>query len=288
MAGPGGAPGVGRGSIFSDLGPRLSSAAVLLVLTILAVWLNGIWFSLFIGLVFAGFYREWEMMITGQSLGWSGIVLTGIASLTALAATIGGSGPEGFGGTALIVVAGIGLTLLTAPRLIAWRLAGLAYVGVVVLALVGLRGTDGWGLVACVYLGATVWMTDTGAFFAGRHFGGAKLNPEISPAKTWSGAIGGLASGALAGVVVWLIAGLENWWIGLAISICVSIAGQTGDLTESWVKRRFRVKDSGDIIPGHGGIMDRLDSLTFGAILMFLIGGLHAGWGNVARGVLIW
>jgi phosphatidate cytidylyltransferase len=86
-------------------------------------------------------------------------------------------------------------------------------------------------------------MTDTGAFFAGRQFGGAKLNPEISPAKTWSGAIGGLITGSLAGLVVWVVATPSPWWIGVAIAATVSIAGQFGDLGESAIKRHFRIKD---------------------------------------------
>ena len=78
------------------------------------------------------------------------------------------------------------------------------------------------------------------------------------------------------------------WWIGLVLSAALSVLGQVGDLAESAIKRRFRIKDSGDIIPGHGGLMDRLDSLTFGSLFMFAVGVLHAGFGAVAAGFLFW
>ncbi len=129
------------------------------------------------------------------------------------------------------------------------------------MALLQTHGETSTGIVAMWYLGSVVWLTDTGAFFTGRQIGGEKLAPDISPSKTWSGALGGLSLGTLAGLVVWLAFTHSPWWIGLILSASISILGQVGDLTESAVKRLFRVKDSGDIIPGHGGLMDRLDSL---------------------------
>src|SRR5690606_11337477 len=147
-------------------------------------------------------------------------------------------------------------------------------------------GTD--GIWAGLYLGTVVWMTDSAAFFTGRQIGGEKLAPGISPSKTWSGALGGLALGTGAGVLVWSMVTDSPLWIGLVLSMSISILGQAGDLTESAIKRHFRIKDSGDIIPGHGGLMDRLDSLTFGAILVLFVGSLHAGYGAVAEGLLYW
>ncbi|HHS82992.1 MAG TPA: CDP-archaeol synthase, partial [Devosia sp.] len=141
---------------------------------------------------------------------------------------------------------------------------------------------------ACFFLGTTIWMTDTGAFFIGRQLGGAKLNPDISPAKTWSGALGGLFTGTLAGLVIWIIATPSPVWIGLVIAAAVSIAGQLGDLTESAIKRNFQIKDTSDVIPGHGGLMDRLDSLTFGALLVFAIGAVHLNLYWVAAGLMLW
>ena len=102
-------------------------------------------------------------------------------------------------------------------------------------------------------------------------------------------AIGGLAIGTLAGLVLWLIVvPASPWWIGLVLAVATSILGQLGDLLESAIKRLFKVKDSGDIIPGHGGLMDRLDSTTFGALFLFAVGALHSGAGAVAQGFLAW
>jgi phosphatidate cytidylyltransferase len=131
-------------------------------------------------------------------------------------------------------------------------------------------------------------MTDSAAFFTGRQIGGEKLAPDISPSKTWSGALGGLALGTGAGLLVWTLVTDSPWWIGVVLSAAISILGQLGDLGESAVKRHFRIKDSGDIIPGHGGLMDRLDSLTFGILLVLLIGATRGGIDFVAPGLLYW
>jgi phosphatidate cytidylyltransferase len=152
-----------------------------------------------------------------------------------------------------------------------------------------MRGTTADGAWAGVFLGVVIWLTDTGAFFTGRQIGGERLAPDISPSKTWSGAIGGFAFGTLAGLIVWLlIVPGSPWWIGLILAAAISIFGQLGDLAESAIKRRFRVKDSGDIIPGHGGLMDRLDSLTFGVLLLFVVGWIRGGLDGVAAGFLNW
>jgi phosphatidate cytidylyltransferase len=170
-----------------------------------------------------------------------------------------------------------------------WRVAGLAFFGLVIVAALSLRGATDDGILASVFLGSVIWLTDTGAYFTGRQVGGEKLAPDISPGKTWSGALGGLALGTLAGLVLWLtFVPAASWWIGLLLAAALSIFGQVGDLIESAIKRRFRVKDSGDIIPGHGGLMDRLDSVSFGVLLIYLVGALHAGYANIASGVLNW
>ena len=158
----------------------------------------------------------------------------------------------------------------------------------VVLALLAVRGSGWDGFLAALFLGIVVWLTDTGAFFTGRQIGGERLAPDISPGKTWSGAIGGFAIGTLGGLVYWLFTTSSPWWIGLLLAAGISIIGQIGDLAESAIKRRFRIKDSGDIIPGHGGLMDRLDSLTFAALLVFVVGFAHAGYGAIASGIIRW
>ncbi len=278
---PSPAPAASRS--WTDLGPRLTSAFVLLAITILLVWAGGIWFALLVAGAFGGVYREWEIMISGRPMQTMGYVLAGLLVLVAVGTSIGGFV------VGLIV---LGLAVLVAAfgqrGLLAWRVFGLAFISLVIVALIEIRGVELIGFAASFFLGATVWMTDTGAFFAGRQFGGAKLNPEISPAKTWSGALGGLVSGTLSGLLVWVVVTPAPWWIGVLLAAALSLAGQLGDLSESAMKRRFRIKDSSDLIPGHGGLMDRLDSLTFGALLVFALGAGHLGIGQVAQGLLLW
>jgi phosphatidate cytidylyltransferase len=269
---------------WTDLGPRIASAIVLLVLTVVGLYFGGWIFAALVGAVFAGCYREWERMVTLKPLTPLGGVLIGLVALAALAFPL--FGPIG----SLVVIAAAAVLGLFAPHPVGlWRAGGVIFLGLVVIAVLAMRGTTTDGILAGLFLGFVVWPTDTGAFFTGRQIGGERLAPDISPSKTWSGAIGGLAFGALAGLVIWLIVAPQSpWWIGLILAAAMSILGQMGDLAESAIKRRFRIKDSGDIIPGHGGLMDRLDSLTFPVLLLFVIGWTRGGIDGVAAGFLNW
>ena len=268
---------------WKDLGPRLISAFFMLAVTIFVVWAGGVWFAILVAAAFAWVMREWMKMITRQPLDIFGIVLMVLIAVISLTSAV-----VGIGGGAIAALLGLVIVLLGGARNRAWRAGGFAFFSIVVISLVAIRGDTINGFIACFFLGTTIWMTDTGAFFSGRLFGGAKLSPEISPAKTWSGAIGGLVVGSLAGTLVWIVATPSPWWIGLAVAVAVSLIGQMGDLSESAIKRHFRIKDSGGSIPGHGGLMDRLDSLTFGALLVFFVGAIHASPQLVANGLLLW
>lgn len=268
---------------WSDLSPRLISAAVLLAITIFAVFAAGPLFALVVSVAFALVYREWDVMVRTAPLTRFSYFLVGIIALVPLAAVAGGP----WAGW-LIVSFALVLAFFVERQHFAWRAFGLAFIGAVIIAIVSLRGSGSPGFAACFFLGSTVWMTDTGAFFSGRLFGGAKLSPGISPGKTWSGAIGGLIVGTLSGLFFWALMTTSPLWIGVLLAAATSIAGQLGDLSESWLKRRFRIKDSGDLIPGHGGLMDRLDSLSFGAIFVFIVGFIHAGPNMSPAGFLIW
>lgn len=161
------------------------------------------------------------------------------------------------------------------------------YVGLAALALVALRGGDA-GLVAVAFVLAIVWATDIGAYFVGRALGGPKLAPSISPGKTWSGALGGLAAGVGAGALVTGIGGFGVSVMTLLTGAFISIASQGGDLAESALKRRAGVKDSSHLIPGHGGVLDRIDGLVFGAIAGFAVGIAREGLSAPARGLVAW
>jgi phosphatidate cytidylyltransferase len=161
-----------------------------------------------------------------------------------------------------------------------WLLAGLTYIGLAVLSAFWIRHDAQAGRLTFLWLLATVWATDIFAFFVGRRVGGRKLAPAISPGKTWSGLGGGVLAAMVASAVfsVWSAAD----WLSLAIwGALVAVVAQIGDLAESAMKRRFGIKDSGHLIPGHGGILDRVDGLLAGLLFlaaMRLLGGGAVPW----------
>lgn len=280
---PGSDPVVRRRPSWSDLGPRLVSALVLIALTATALYVGGYVFAAVVGAVFAGAYREWETMVSHAPLTPAGMALVGLVAVSGLIYPLVGP----LGSIAVIALA-CAVAVGMRGEGVLWRILGLVTFGAIIVAALAMRGDTLVGVWAGVYLGTVVWMTDSAAFFTGRQIGGEKLAPDISPSKTWSGALGGLALGTGAGLLVWIVVTDSPWWIGLILSATISVLGQLGDLSESAIKRHFRIKDSGDIIPGHGGLMDRLDSLTFGVLLVLLVGALHSGYGAVAEGLLYW
>jgi phosphatidate cytidylyltransferase len=170
-----------------------------------------------------------------------------------------------------------------------WVASGVPYAGAMGLAPIYLRSDGELGFIAIIFLFAVVWTTDIAAYFVGRAAGGPKLAPRLSPNKTWSGAIGGLVGAAAAALLVLYVSGAGHGYIGIiVIALALSVAGQAGDLFESAVKRRFGAKDAGSLIPGHGGLMDRLDGFVAAAVLACLIGLVRSGGDAPARGLLIW
>ncbi|WP_157970051.1 phosphatidate cytidylyltransferase [Pelagibacterium sediminicola] len=271
-----------------DLLPRLLSAIVLIPLTVIALVAGWIPFALLIGLVMAGAYREWEKMITGRESGWPGTLFMGLFAIVALAHPMNGAWAS-----AVVVIVAVFIAIFVKAPNRHWRIAGVVFFSTVAIAFMAIRGSSAAGIWSGVFLATVVWLTDTGAYFVGRLVGGTKLSPDVSPSKTWSGAAGGLTLGTLGGMLVWWLADLSLHTqspaaIGLLISVVVSISGQLGDLGESAVKRRFAIKDSGNIIPGHGGLMDRIDSLAVAAIVLWLIGLANRGLGAVPQGILFW
>jgi phosphatidate cytidylyltransferase len=165
---------------------------------------------------------------------------------------------------ALLVLGTLVVAIATGGR--PWLSGGVLYLGLPGLALVWLRTGFPDGLEIVLWLFLVVWSSDIGAYVAGRLLGGPKLAPRISPNKTWSGAVGGLMfAGVCGGLFAWL-ARTSDPAVTVVASIGLSIVAQAGDLAESQMKRHFGVKDTGTLIPGHGGLLDRLDSLLLGAV----------------------
>jgi phosphatidate cytidylyltransferase len=252
---------------------------VLAAIALAAAWLGGPATGLVAAVAAVVVWLEWGG-ITGASAAEARMLAVPVG----VAALIGGFGFLRLG---FIIAGGTALGLLFSQRSL-WSAAGIAYAGILGLCLLALRLSAELGLTALFFVFAIVWATDTGAFFAGRMIGGARLWPRISPKKTWAGAIGGLAAAVIAGAAVAGGAGLVLSPPLAATAVLLSIACQMGDLFESAVKRRFGVKDSGHIIPGHGGLMDRVDGLIFACALAALVGWVRGGSDHIAAGLLRW
>ncbi len=171
----------------------------------------------------------------------------------------------------------VGMAVATAAMTRNVRLGGaLLYVGIPVFALIWLRARPDDGLLLAFWALSLVWATDIGAYFAGRAIGGPKIAPSISPNKTWAGLGGGIVATLLLGYLLHRFAGLSAKLV--MISPLLTVIAQVGDFFESWMKRRAGVKDSGSLLPGHGGVLDRLDGLVTSAPVsaMFVAMGLAA------------
>jgi phosphatidate cytidylyltransferase len=279
------------GSNWADLRPRLLSAAALIPIVAIAIIVGHLAVALLIAAVLVVAFHEWATMANGGKVGAASYFTMGMLALSAVAFPLVGFWVS----FALFIATGV-LSGVVHKEYFKWPSNGIAagFLGFAGLCVLALRGDSNLGILATVFLAVVIWLTDSGAFFAGRQFGGKKLAPDVSPSKTWSGAIGGLVVGTIGGSVVWILGWLTGpdmrspLWIGILISAAISISAQLGDLAESALKRHFLIKDSGQIIPGHGGILDRIDSFTVGAILLYFIGVAHITSEHVARGVLIW
>jgi len=166
--------------------------------------------------------------------------------------------------------------------------AGIIFGNSAVVALIALRSDVEFGLIALIWLFSVVWSADTMAYCAGRLIGGPKLAPKISPNKTWAGFFGGIAGAALAGYVLAHTADIGADMAIVGLSACAAIIAQAGDLQESWAKRQLGIKDSGHLLPGHGGMWDRLDALVVVAIFATVIGLVRNNGQSVAHNLMIW
>lgn len=263
---------------------RVISAAVLAPLALVAAYIGGAPFALFWGVAALIVLWEWMTLVVGPNYR---LLVFSCAAAIAVADFLAWLGRPV---TALFVV-GLGALAgaIFAPgerRL--WVIAGAGYAGGMVLAPVFLRADAGFGFVAILLLFAIVWTTDVLGYFAGRAFGGPKLWPSVSPKKTWSGAICGTLGAVVIALFVAAQFGSFDRIAVIAVALLLSVVAQAGDLFESWVKRQFDAKDSSHIIPGHGGVMDRLDGFWAAAVAGCVVGVLRGGFDEPARSVLIW
>jgi len=252
-----------------ELASRVGSALGLAALALAATWVGGISFALFWAAAGAFFFAEFLAMIAYRPLG-AGSAL-GAIGLAAAAIGIGQGSPGVALGAVAVVALAVAFRAAASPARLLGA-AGLAYAACVALPVAILRSDPAAGLALTLWLYAVVWATDIGAFFVGRTLGGPKLWPRVSPKKTWSGFIGGSLIGIGAGGLTHaLLPGLPLALPPiLAISLLVSLAAHAGDLAESALKRRYDIKDSSQLIPGHGGFMDRLDGFAFASLVALL------------------
>lgn len=286
-------------SPLGELGKRIASGLGLVVIALAASWTGGLIALATFCLLGLFVLAEWERLTRSASRNRLIIGMLVVAAAGALAHYGGPVIALAFA-TALLFLA-LGSALLESHR--RWSFTGIAYAAWLVVSLVSLRGHDAGGLSALLFVFIAVWATDIAAYFGGRAMGGPKLMPSISPKKTWSGAISGLVATLIAAALylVWVLPKVDGsaTWLahmadpsqqtGLAFTLVLagllSIAAQAGDLFESGLKRRFGAKDSGTILPGHGGFMDRVDGLVFASTAAFLFGLSFKGQGTVAQGV---
>ncbi len=258
----------------TELGARVVSALVLALAALAATYQGGWLFALFWLLAGIAILAEWIAMTRVQPRLPLQIVLgAALGALTFLYLADASPAASGIVAAAAIRV---GTVLARTSRDRLWTIGGFVYAAVISVVPPLVRDHPELGLVGLLWMFAVVWITDIGAYFTGRRFGGPKLWPRVSPKKTWSGFAGGLLGGTLCGLAVAWIAGRFGWTppvdfaIVALVSAVASVASQLGDLGESALKRKFDVKDSSHLIPGHGGVMDRLDGFWSVAALLGL------------------
>jgi phosphatidate cytidylyltransferase len=267
----------------SELRKRVVSSVVLGIAALVTAWLGGNLFLLFWMLAAYWVWMEWVGIVGAQPR--SAVLPVGAASVLGMSAALY---YDAAAIAAVVAIIGAGVVSATVGEKRGWVAAGVIYAALVLIPAVILRADPKFGLIAIFWLFAAVWTADIAAYFAGRIFGGPLLAPRISPKKTWSGALGGLIGGVAVSSVVALVAGLPLRTGLILAAAVVVIASQAGDLLESFVKRHFGVKDAGQLIPGHGGMMDRLDGFLVAALAALLIGVARAGTGTPAAGLLAW
>ena len=255
---------------------RVVSAIILIPVVTVLAWLGGWWFSVFVAF-YAG-VTTWELLQMMGRLDFARPVLWLGIPVAALLVLEGGLPQDPIRLQALlaaIILLGLVVALFlnrpNAPTDLLLTLGAAFYLGMTLRFLALLRNRED-GLIWLILMAVTVWVMDSGAYFTGRAIGKHKFWPRISPKKTWEGFFGGLISGAIVAALLayYFVPGV-SWWQGMVLGVVVGVVGPLGDLSESLFKRQAGVKDSSNLIPGHGGFFDRIDSFIFVAPVVYLL-----------------
>jgi phosphatidate cytidylyltransferase len=268
----------------SDLALRVVSSLVLVPLVIGITYVGGWPFALLWGAAAVGIWYEWSALVSG-GVRRPALLAGGLALVAATAFAGLGRVDHALIALALGILAAV---VVAKPSRRIWTASGIVYAGAALLAPIVLRQDAEFGFVAVLLLYAVVWATDIGGYFGGRAIGGPKLWRRVSPNKTWSGALSGTAAAIVAGLAVSRFGGAPALLLMVPVILILSAVSQAGDLFESAIKRQFDAKDSGHILPGHGGLMDRLDGFLVAATVAALIGLAHGGINAPARGLMVW
>jgi phosphatidate cytidylyltransferase len=267
-----------------ELPIRVISAVILAPLAIGAAYVGGWPFVLFCALAAVGIWWEWTALSAGRgarivmAIGAGALVAaTGVLMVSWIAAAV-----------AWLAIGAFAVAAAAPPNARGWVALGVLYAGAMLVAPVVLRSDPHEGFLAIVFLFAVVWATDIVAYFAGRAVGGPKLAPRVSPNKTWAGALGGACGAVIAAATVAAAAKPGHGTALVLVGFGLSVASQVGDLFESAVKRRYGAKNAGQLIPGHGGLMDRLDGFIAAALVAAILGLARGGPDAPARGLLVW
>ena len=265
----------GPSARWGDLRLRLLSAAVLAPLALGCIWIGGAAFAGLIALISIGLSFEWLVLCDKRASARTAALFAALP-LAVVLTGLGHGGPA----LGLLAIAAASGAALNRGRPVAF---GIPYLGLAAVALVWLRRQQPGGAANVIVLLLVIWASDIGAYMAGRAIGGWRLAPAISPGKTWSGAVGGVIATAAVGFAASAILGARPASARpVVLAVLIGLIAQAGDLFESHLKRRFGVKDSGSMIPGHGGLLDRLDAVLTAAPVTALLALI------LGPGVVLW
>ena len=282
------APHGPRGWFGSDLKPRVAAAVAMGSLALATAWIGGFLFAAFWWLASVVVLWEWQRLVGGGRI-------AARAAIGALALVVAASFAQQnlfslreavLGSVVALVFGAAAVAWIARPGAKGWAAAGVLYAGALVVSLGLLRASPNFGRAAIFWLFAVVWGADIAAYFAGRLIGGPRLWPSVSPGKTWAGAVVGALAGAVLGLMLaaWTNRLAALFWLGLA----TAIVSELGDLFESALKRRFGVKDSSGLIPGHGGLMDRLDAFVAASAFAAVTAAVNSRGSFIAGGLFQW